>query len=115
MKNQQMQSLIKELKKSSIENKVNIWKRIATDLEKSTTKRSVVNLSKIDRYSKQDETIIVPGKVLSMGELNKKITIAAFTFSGEAARKITNAGSKAISIEELIKNNPKGNKVRIIG
>lgn len=106
--------LIKTLKKTAIDNKVKIWKAIATDLERPTRIRRVVNLDRINRVCKDNETIIVPGKVLSNGELDKKLTIAAFSFSSQALDKINQKG-KAISIEDLIKTNPKGSKVRIIG
>ena len=115
MKNQPLQVLITELKKTSIEKDVKLWKRIATELEGSTSKRRVVNLSKINKYTKPNETVIVPGKVLSMGDLNKKVTIAAYNFSKTALHKINLSGSKAISIHELVEQNPKANKVRIIG
>ncbi len=114
MKNQQLESLIIELKKTAIENDAAVWKRIAIELEGPTSKRPAVNLSKIDKYSKVDEIIIVPGKILSMGTLTKKITIAAYSFSGTAVEKIKASGSKVISIHELVRKNPKGQKMRII-
>ena len=112
--NQHLVDLIKELKILAIEKKVKLWKRIATELEKPTRIRRVVNLSRINKYCKDKETIIVPGKVLASGELDKKLTIAAFSFSDQALEKI-NGKSKAITIGELIKENPQGKKVRIIG
>ena len=115
MKNLPLQVLITELKKTSIEKDVKLWKRIATELEGPTSRRRAVNLSRINKYSKANDTVIVPGKVLSMGDLNKKVTIAAYTFSKTALDKINLSGSKAISINELVKQNPKGSKVRIIG
>jgi len=115
MKNEQLQMLIQELKKKSIEEKVKIWKRIASDLEKPTRNRRIVNLSKIDRYTKNNETIVVPGKVLGSGDLNKKITIAAYSFSEQAIDKIKEAKGKAIHIKDIMQSNPKGNKLRIIG
>ena len=115
MKNQQLKTLITELKKTSIEEKVPLWKRIATELERPTNARRVVNLSRIDQHCKKDETVIVPGKVLSMGKLNKKITIAAYNYSKNALKKIEDSGSKAMTINDLLKKNPKGSKVRIIG
>jgi len=115
MKNQQLTMLITELKKSSIKENVQIWKRIATDLEKPTKSRRVVNLSRLNRYGKDNDVIVVPGKVLSMGTLNKKMTIAAFNFSGGALDKIKQSGSSAMTITDLLKKNPKGSKVRIIG
>jgi len=115
MKNEQLQGLIQELKKKSIEEKVKIWKRIASDLEKPTRNRRIVNLSKIDRYTRENETVIVPGKVLGSGDLNKKITIAAYSFSEQALDKIKISEGKAINIKELMKSNPKGSKIKILG
>jgi len=109
--NPSLKNLIRELKRLSNKEKVNIWRRIAKDLAKPTRIRRRVNIYKIDKYTRNDETAIVPGKVLSLGELNKKITVAAYQFSDAAKKKIPNA----ITIQQLMKNNPKGKKVRIIG
>jgi len=114
MKNQQLNTLIAQLKKTSIEQDVGLWKRLAADLEKPTKQRRVVNLSRIEKCSKDNEVVVVPGKVLSMGELNKKVTVAAFNFSAEAYQKINKVG-KAMTIDELVKKNPKGSNVKIIG
>ena len=83
-KNPNIQELISELKKLSIEQKINFWKRVALDLEKPTRQRRIVNVWKIDKYAKDNETIIVPGKVLGTGELSKKVNVVAFNFSEEA-------------------------------
>ena len=115
MKNQQLEALIVELKKTSISHNANVWKRIASELEGPTGRIRAVNLSRIDLYSKDNEIVIVPGKVLSMGSLSKKITIAAYKYSKNALAKIRESGSKAITIYDLVKSNPKGAKVRIIG
>ena len=112
--NPQVTELIKELKVLSIKENIKLWKRISKDLEKPTRNYPSVNLWKINKYTKNDETALIPGKVLSQGDLNKKITIAALNFSQEAKDKINKTG-KAISIKELKKENPKGKKVRIIG
>ena len=112
--NEYLAALILRLKKASFEQKVNIWKTIARELEKPTRQRREVNLERINRVCMDNETIIVPGKVLATGDLNKKLTIAAFAFSATALEKINKKG-KAMSIEELLKINPKGSKVRVIG
>lgn len=113
MKNPKLQNLIIELKKASILNDAKIWKVVANYLD-SSRKRAEVNLSKIDKYSKNGEIVIIPGKVLGMGELTKKITICAYNFSGSALLKINQSGSKVITIQDLIKKNPKGSKVRLL-
>ncbi len=106
---------IKELKKTSIDNKSKLWKRVASDLEKSTRNKRLVNIYKIDKYAKTGEIIIVPGKVLGTGNLTKKVTVAAYNFSESAFEKINDAKGEAISIIELMKKNPNGKKVRILG
>ena len=110
-----LSDLVRELKKRSIEQDVNIWKRIASDLEKPSRQRRVVNLSRIDRYTKDNETIIVPGKVLGTGSLNHKLTISAFQFSESAKEKITKAGATIAPLLELSREKPDGKKIRIIG
>lgn len=109
--NQIMQKTIAELKQKDAK----LWKLVARELEKPTRKRREVNLSKIQRHAENGETIIVAGKVLSAGDLQKKVTIAAWNFSAGALAKIKAAGGKAITILELAKTNPKGTKVKVMG
>ena len=110
-----LQSLIGELKKKAYSENIPIFARIAEDLEKPTRQRREVNLSKIDRYAKKGELIIVPGKVLATGELSQSMTIAAWKFSQQALDKIYKANAKAITINELLKSGVKEAPVRIIG
>ena len=110
-----LQTLIHELKKRSIEQSVALWKRIANDLEKPTRQRRVVNLSSISRYTKENEIIVVPGKVLGAGDLSHKVTISAFQFSNGAKEKIEKVGARIVPLLELSKENPDGKGIRIIG
>ena len=71
-------------------------------------------MGEISRNAKEGETIIVPGKVLGYGDVGARITIAAFKFSEMARRKILEGKGKALSIQELMKENPKGVGVRIM-
>ena len=108
-------NLIHELKKQSNEKDVGIWKDIALRLEKSSKNWPVVNLDRIDKHIKKDEIALIPGKVLSTGNLTKKVTVAAWSFSEKSQDKIKKAGGKSISISELMNNNPKGDNIRILG
>ncbi len=107
----QKRKLVGDLEKAG--QKVNLWKRIASELNKPTRGYTQVNISKIQKHTRDGETALIPGKVLSLGKMDKKLTVAAFKFSESALEKI-NANGKAISIEELLKNNPDGKKVRIL-
>ncbi|MFH0979114.1 MAG: 50S ribosomal protein L18e [Candidatus Woesearchaeota archaeon] len=113
--NPELQKLIIDLRRISHKENSDIWTRIASDLQKSTRSRRVVNLSRINRYSSDNDTVIVPGKVLSSGSLSHKVHVAAFSFSAAARESILSSKGSALSIQELIKQNPKGKNVRIIG
>ena len=106
--NPALTALIHELKKQANENDAPIWKDVALRLQKSSKNWAEVNLDRISRYIGDKETALIPGKVLSDGNLTKKVTIAAWSFSERSQEKIKNAGGKYITIQALIKSNPKG-------
>ncbi len=113
--NEHLRVLISELKEESASQKTSIWKRLAKDLERPTRIRRIVNISRINRHSKDNETVVIPGKVLGSGSLDHSLTVAAFSFSQSARSRIEEAKGKCISIQELMKKNPKGTNVKIIG
>ena len=82
------------------------WRGIAGILSGSTRKRPSINLDKINLGAKEGETVVVPGKVLSLGDLDKKIKIVALGASENALEKIKKAKCEFITIEEEIKLNP---------
>jgi large subunit ribosomal protein L18e len=113
--NDNMALLISELKKKAIVSKQRFWKTLAVELEKPTRQRREVNLSRLNRFTEEGEIVVVPGKVLSSGDLDHKLTIAAWRFSESSLEKINGQKGKAITIEELMKSDIKGKKVRIMG
>ncbi len=113
--NTNAQQLIAALKQLSLRENAAVWSRIAEDLEKPSRQRRIVNIYKLDKYAKDGEVVIVPGKVLGMGDMHRKVKVAAFTFSQQAVDKIHGAGGQTFHIEELLKQNPKGKNVRVLG
>ena len=108
-------SLIQDLKKQSNEKDKPIWKDIAKRLEKPSRNWAEVNLNRISKHIGDKETALIPGKVLSDGTLTKKVTIAAWQFSEKSKEKIKQAGGKTLTIQELMKENPEGKNIRILG
>ncbi len=113
--NPELVKLIRLLNKQSRENKTKLWKDVAKRLSNPRRNRIVVNISRLNRYTKKKETVVVPGKVLGTGKINHPITIAALGFSEKAKEKIEDAKGKTKSLPQLIKKNPKGSNIRIIG
>lgn len=68
-------------------------------------KRVEVNIDKINKESKDSEIIIVPGKVLSIGNIEKKIKIIALSYSEEAKNKLEEAKCEVLYLSNEIKKN----------
>jgi large subunit ribosomal protein L18e len=112
-KNSELISLIKLLKEESWKRKAPVWRDLAKRLEKSSKNWAEVNISHIKRYAKKNDTIVIPGKLLGAGYIEIPVTVAVFKSSENAIEKIKSAGGKVITIQDLLKNNPKGTGVRI--
>ena len=113
--NPQVIQLIQFLKKQSSEKGAPIWKDVAEKLSKPSRQSIAVNLSKINRYTDKNATILVPGKILASGTLDHALTVAAFDASDKAKAKLAAAKAKYLSIAELVEKNPEGSNVTIIG
>ena len=90
------------------------WLKVARILSGPRRKAVSLNLEEINENSKDGETIIVPGKVLSQGEMNKKIKIVALSFSEKAKEKLLKSKIPSLSIIEEIKKNPDIKRGRIL-
>jgi large subunit ribosomal protein L18e len=90
------------------------WLKVARILSGPRRKAISLNLEEINENSKDGETIIVPGKVLSQGEMDKKIKIVALSFSEKAKEKLLKSKILSSSIIEEIKKNPDIKRGRIL-
>jgi large subunit ribosomal protein L18e len=113
--NPELVKLIQDLKKKSRENKTELWRSMAERLSASNRSRVAVNVSRLNRYTKEGETVAVPGKVLGAGKADHPMTVAAFAFSDVAKAKILKAKGKCLSIGDLMEKNPTGKNVKLMG
>jgi large subunit ribosomal protein L18e len=111
--NPRLNSLIANLKATARDGGSDVWADVAERLEKPRRTHAEVNLGRIERYAREEETVLVPGKVLGSGALRKDVTVAAVDFSGSAETKIEAVG-EAVQLEEALENNPDGSDVRVI-
>ena len=107
MKNEQLTNLVSQMKKLAIEQKADFWKKVATELEKPARMKREVNTRKIAKVVNEGEIAVVPGKVLGADKV--KNDIAAYQAS-ESAK----ANNKIMTLNELMKKAPKGEKCRIV-
>ena len=89
--------------------------QIAKILAMPRKKQPSINLSDMDKIVKDGETVFVPGKVLSSGELTKKIKIISWNASKHAIEKIKSGKSEFSYLKDEIKTNKNFKGVRILG
>ena len=110
-KNEPLRKLIRDL----LSQDRPVWKALGRGLNRPGRSGYKVNLYRIEKHAKGKETIIVPGVVLGSREITKARSVAALRFSESAKQKLEKAGGKCLSIRELLKENPQGKGVRIMG
>ena len=90
------------------------WHYVAKLLARPKRKSIEVNLDRIDRLSKENATVLVAGKILGKGDLNKKIKISAFNISEQAKIKLKESGSSFLELQELLQKNPDVKEIKLI-
>jgi large subunit ribosomal protein L18e len=90
------------------------WIRVAGILSSPRRRRINMNIGEISEKSREGEDVVVPGKILSQGEINKKIKIVALNFSKKAEEKLKKEGCEIITILEEIKKNPEMKGLKIL-
>jgi large subunit ribosomal protein L18e len=110
--NPRLRSLIADLESAA--DAADVWHDVADRLAKPRRSHAEVNLGRIDRYAGDDETVVVPGKVLGSGALRQGVTVAAVDFSSTAETKIEQADGDALHLEQLLEDNPDGENVQVI-
>ena len=115
MINQMVLHMVKDLKQASRKNEAPIWSRLAVLALKPSTSKRIVNLTRINKTTKENDVLFVPGKVLGTGNMHHKITLSSFSMSITAAKKVIQTGGKIMTYSDMIKKYPTGKGVIIFG
>jgi len=101
--------LVASLEKTSRKTKKKIWKDLAERIEKPTRNNTVINVDKLDKLANQfkGKVLVVPGKVLSQGEINTKAKVVAISASARAIEKISEKG-EFVLLQDFV-----GEKVKV--
>lgn len=112
--NPQVRKLLRKLREQGREQKARIWLELAERLEGSRRSRAEVNLGQLNRFTEEGSVIVVPGKVLAAGKLDHSVQVAALMFSAPAKRKIVAAGGSALTLSQLMEQNPAGEGLKLM-
>jgi len=94
--------------------KYQAWFNVAEILSGPRNKRVNLNLEEIGKNIKEGKIIVVPGKVLSQGDIIKKLNLVALSFSEKARDKLLKSNCKISSILDEIKKNPDAKGVKVL-
>lgn len=109
-----LRRLIRKLREKDKESEGEIWSDLADRLSSSNRARAEVNISRLDRYTEEGESIVVPGKVLGSGRLNHPLLVSGFDISDRARERIEKGGGEAIGIEELLDRGTDGSELTLM-
>src|SRR3989344_5020609 len=105
----------KELVATIIKSKKNSsWLKVADKISMPKRKQISLNLDQIDKRAQEHDVVVIPGKVLGLGNINKKIKVVALSFSGSAEEKLKKSKTEFSTIAKELKENPEAKKVKIL-
>ena len=85
---------------------------LAKKLSGPTRKQKNINMNQLNEL--EDKNVLIIGRVLGQGTLNKKISISALGFSQQAKEKLKKAGCEFKLINKEIEDNPTLKGVKIL-
>lgn len=91
------------------------WAAVLKHLEKPSRRWKVVNVYHLNRVVPARGKVLVVGKLLGIGALDKPLSVVAFDFSDSAYRKICEAGGEAYYLEDYIDRGGDGKGFMIVG
>ncbi|MCS7146493.1 MAG: uL15 family ribosomal protein [Nitrososphaerota archaeon] len=91
------------------------WAAVLKALESSSRRGRVLNIYQLNRVAPSSGGVLVIGKLLGLGVLERPLKVVAFDFSETAFRKILEAGGEAYYLEEYIERGGDGRGLVIVG
>ena len=106
---------LEKLGKASKEKNKPFWSNVLEVISSSNSRRPVVNVGKISQLTKENDVVLIPGKILGDGFVDHAVTVGALFMSKSAGKKIMTAGGSVLSLVEFVEKYPDGSGVIIIG
>lgn len=90
------------------------WAEVAKRVSGPTRAQGSINLFQLENKTKAGDTVAFVGKVLSKGDLKKKIVICALSISDSAREKLKDSKSEFRELKDEIAKNPKMEGVTLL-
>ena len=112
----QKKTVIRLLEKRFSETRQPVWKTIARVLGGPRRNEVRVNAGKIGIFGKlfPGKTLVVPGKVLSAGNVEGAVRVVAYQFSEQAAEKIRKSKGQVVELESFLESKSKASDIVLV-
>lgn len=100
--------------KTGRRNDSRFWLSVADELLRPRRNRAEINLGQVSRLTSPGDFVVIPGKLLGDGEIDHPVKISSVSASKSAISKLTKAGGEYVPLENLILENPKGEKLKLL-
>ncbi len=77
-----------------------MWAKINSIVAVPRRRRVDVNINKINRFSKEGDHVIVPGKVLGIGSMDHRVKITALEYSKGALEELERAKCSIVKLSD---------------
>lgn len=91
------------------------WRAVLRHLEASSRRRRAVNIYHLNRVKAPEGGVLVVGKLLGVGVLERPLRVVAFDFSNTALEKVRRAGGEAYYLDEYLEQGGDGRGLVIVG
>ena len=102
--------LINQLRKA----KRPVWARVREILMKSSRREAQVNLYRLDKFTKANDTVVVAGKLLAVGKLTHPLTVAYVSASKQALDGLKESKSKSMPLQEFLEKHADAKNIKIV-
>jgi large subunit ribosomal protein L18e len=94
-------------------------RRIWADLERrilsGEASRTIVNISRLAKHTERGDYVVIPGKLLGVGQIRHRVTVGALGYSQSALSKLKQAKCRPLPLSQFVKKYSKKEGVKIIG
>ena len=106
---------VKKIRTVSKTGNKNFWSNIEEMILRPRSRRPEVNIGKISKLTKENDIVLVPGKLLGDGILDHPVTVSALFASKSAIRKVQEAGGTYLPLTEFVDRFPDVSNIKVLG
>ncbi|VVB68402.1 50S ribosomal protein L18e [Candidatus Norongarragalina meridionalis] len=99
---------------TKLNKKKGLWRKVSQIICASRRRRPEMNVGRLAKVTKAGDVAVLPGKLLSGGEIRHAVTIGCMGASAAAKKKIEAAKGKVLKLEEMFVKHADGKGVRLL-